>query len=407
MKVSKKLLLVTALILFAGSSFGQGIVFFKGTFDQTLALAKKEGKQIFVDVYTTWCAPCKKMSMLTFTDPAVGEFFNKNFISFKVDAENESDHGFFKKYSAGAFPSLFWLTADGDLLDKQEGYKDPAGLIQAAKTAVTKNLEASNRALEERWKSGERSYDLFIKYVFGTLNTFAPEKIRPLTQEFLATLSKEQLRTEETYKIVRAFMRSPADDLIFKTLLDNWDFYVALESDKDGAWINMYRCLVRSTSAYLLQKDIEGYKAAITRMEGLDFRHKELYIESVGLEKLIFDHKYSEALDMILALGDKYGNAHPYIYGQYIYTLIIGEYFLQKEVLDSDADKLISIARMNSKYRATQESMVYLAASYARKGDYKKAYEYLASLGFYPKPMLSNAVYPKLRLPVPKNEFPW
>lgn len=403
----KKLVLGITMFLISLQSEGQGIVFFKGTFEQTIALAKKEGKNIFVDVYTTWCAPCKKMSSQTFTDSTVGEFFNKNFVSIKVDAEKESSNGFFKKYNADAFPSLFWLNSDGELLDKQTGYMDPRGLIYSAETAPTKNLEAANQALEERWERGERTYELFSKYVFGTLSTFSPEKIRSLTIDFLGSLSEEQLKSQDTYRILRSFMRGPADDIIFYTLIKNWDYYIAYEKDKDAAWINMYRCLIRTTSSYLLKKDVVGYKKAIEKIENLDFKYKDLYIESLEVERLIFNQKYSEALDMILTIGKKYGDNHSYIYGQYFYTLILGDYFIQKEVLDTDVDKLISIARLYAQHKATQESMIYLAASYARKGDYKTAYEYLASLGFYPKPMLSNAVYNKLLLPVPKKEFPW
>jgi len=36
-----------------------GIQFFKGTFQQALAKAKKENKMIMMDCYTTWCGPCK------------------------------------------------------------------------------------------------------------------------------------------------------------------------------------------------------------------------------------------------------------------------------------------------------------------------------------------------------------
>src|SRR5688572_25831264 len=45
--------------------------------------AKRENKYIFVDCYTTWCAPCKKMDKDVFSNKDVGEFINEKFIAVK------------------------------------------------------------------------------------------------------------------------------------------------------------------------------------------------------------------------------------------------------------------------------------------------------------------------------------
>lgn len=38
-----------------------GIQFFNGTWEEALALAEKESKPIFLDVYAVWCGPCKAL----------------------------------------------------------------------------------------------------------------------------------------------------------------------------------------------------------------------------------------------------------------------------------------------------------------------------------------------------------
>ena len=45
-----------------------GIKFEKDNWENTLAKAKVENKIVFVDAYTTWCGPCKKMDAKTFPD---------------------------------------------------------------------------------------------------------------------------------------------------------------------------------------------------------------------------------------------------------------------------------------------------------------------------------------------------
>ena len=57
------------LTFFAFSSFaedGKGIKFTEGSWSQVLSDAKKQNKLIFIDIYTTWCGPCKMMSANTF-----------------------------------------------------------------------------------------------------------------------------------------------------------------------------------------------------------------------------------------------------------------------------------------------------------------------------------------------------
>jgi thiol:disulfide interchange protein len=53
--------------------------------------AKQENKPIFVDTYASWCEPCKWMDQNTFSQTTVGDFFNKNYISWKVDVEKGAE----------------------------------------------------------------------------------------------------------------------------------------------------------------------------------------------------------------------------------------------------------------------------------------------------------------------------
>ena len=46
-----------------------------------------EPKPILMDVYTSWCGPCKMMMAKTFTDKRVIDYVNKNFHAVKFNAE--------------------------------------------------------------------------------------------------------------------------------------------------------------------------------------------------------------------------------------------------------------------------------------------------------------------------------
>ncbi len=51
------------------------------------ALQAKQPRKYFVDVYTSWCGPCKMMMNNTFKDPAIVKYVNENFYAVKFNAE--------------------------------------------------------------------------------------------------------------------------------------------------------------------------------------------------------------------------------------------------------------------------------------------------------------------------------
>jgi len=57
------------------------------TFGEAVEMQKKAPKPIMVDIYTTWCGPCKMMSSNTFGNPIIAKYLNENFYPVKFDAE--------------------------------------------------------------------------------------------------------------------------------------------------------------------------------------------------------------------------------------------------------------------------------------------------------------------------------
>jgi thiol:disulfide interchange protein len=114
----------------------KGIDFFKGTFQEALALAEKEQKHVFVDVYATWCGPCKQLKRTTFKDKEVGEYFNKNFINIAIDGETEEGDKILSRYNIRSYPTLLILDAKGRVLTRQTGFMKPYILINFGRRVV-------------------------------------------------------------------------------------------------------------------------------------------------------------------------------------------------------------------------------------------------------------------------------
>jgi thiol:disulfide interchange protein len=111
---------------------GKGINFFEGNFKAAQAKAKSEKKIIFLDAYAAWCGPCKRMAANVFTDPAVGEYFNKNFVNLKIDMEKGEGVQLSQQYQVQYYPTLFFIDANGKIIKKLVGYQDAAGLLKEA-----------------------------------------------------------------------------------------------------------------------------------------------------------------------------------------------------------------------------------------------------------------------------------
>ena len=110
-----------------------GIQFFEGRWKDALAKAKKENKLVFFDAYTSWCPPCKLMQARTFPDKKVGEFFNKRFVSVKIDMEKGEGPALADVYPLDAYPTLFFLDANGRVVKKVIGLHSPDELLAVAR----------------------------------------------------------------------------------------------------------------------------------------------------------------------------------------------------------------------------------------------------------------------------------
>jgi len=57
------------------------------SFEDAISRSNADGKPVFIDVYATWCGPCKWMDKYTFHDSSVVAYVNSHFHAVKFDAE--------------------------------------------------------------------------------------------------------------------------------------------------------------------------------------------------------------------------------------------------------------------------------------------------------------------------------
>lgn len=143
-----------------------GVQFFEGSWAELLATAKEQDKLIFLDVYTDWCPPCKRMDKEVFPLQEVGEKYNAQFLNYKVDAEKGEGVEIARKFGVGAYPTYLYLDTAGYLLQRIVDYTDPASLNAYADKAVELSSESNTLGyLASQFGEGNRAPDFLQAYI--------------------------------------------------------------------------------------------------------------------------------------------------------------------------------------------------------------------------------------------------
>jgi thioredoxin-related protein len=188
-------------------SLAQGIKFENVTFYQLLSKAKAENKIIFIDAYAQWCGPCKLMSRDVFTNSSVGNFYNSNFISVKIDMEKGEGLDIAKDYAVNAYPTLLYIDGNGKLLHKGLGYLDNQQFIDLGKNALNPEKQHYNQI--EKFKSGNRDAELLYDLaVFGLENEDLETKV--YVNAYLKT--QKSWLTQEAIHLMYSTIESPLSD---------------------------------------------------------------------------------------------------------------------------------------------------------------------------------------------------
>ena len=122
------------------------------TMEQAQEAVQKEPRKILIDVYTSWCGPCKMMMKNTFTNPGIVKYINENFYAVKFNAEGSEPvtfkgHTFENKnydperrgrngtheFTQGvapvngkiAYPTIVYMDQDLNIISPVQGYMLP------------------------------------------------------------------------------------------------------------------------------------------------------------------------------------------------------------------------------------------------------------------------------------------
>lgn len=133
----KKLIFVLMLALGAVAAQGQVRFETKST-DAVREMAQKQGKLVFIDLYASWCPPCRMMDKQVFSREDVGEFMQQHFVAAKYDTDKTTGKELMKRYGRGAIPLYLVFDTEGELLGRIQGAAAADEFIDNLKTILAR-----------------------------------------------------------------------------------------------------------------------------------------------------------------------------------------------------------------------------------------------------------------------------
>lgn len=117
---------------------GSKLNYFKGTYEEAIALAKKEDKLLFMDAYTNWCGWCKELDKRTFSNKKLADYMNSHFVILKMDMESKAGVPLAKKFKVNAYPTLLFINDKEKVTHRIEGFLDAKAMLREVELAQGK-----------------------------------------------------------------------------------------------------------------------------------------------------------------------------------------------------------------------------------------------------------------------------
>ncbi|MCA8974761.1 MAG: thioredoxin domain-containing protein [Planctomycetes bacterium] len=124
----------------------------------TLQAAAADDRPVLMVITVPWCQHCRELMTTSFADPHVQAIVEADFLPVHIDAERRPDVN--QRYGTGGWPTIAWLTPDGELIT-HTNFLDADQLgaqLERVRTAWRERKQDIRQNLQQLWASAtERS----------------------------------------------------------------------------------------------------------------------------------------------------------------------------------------------------------------------------------------------------------
>jgi thioredoxin-related protein len=216
---------------------------------EILVKSKMEHKYIFVDCYATWCGPCKLMDATVYPQKEVGDVYNKDFISVRVQmdqrqADNEQAKSWYKTakmletdYSVSVYPTFLVFDPDGKPVHKVSGALNAKDFIQLA--ADAQNPDKQYYVILKNFQSGklDTADEKGLAWAFANSDK---ELARKIAADYLTRIPRSRLKLRYSGGLMQFFQDDPR---VFAVAMNYLNSLNIAEFQEEGN-LNIVRALI-------------------------------------------------------------------------------------------------------------------------------------------------------------------
>ena len=240
-KISAAFLLLATIMAYA-----QGLKFDESNFATLQKKAKAENKLIFVDAYAEWCGPCKLMAKNVFTQQAVGNYYNANFINAKIDMEKGEGRELAKKYKVMAYPTYLFINGNGEIIHRVTGYYEAPDFIKIGQDANDPSKQMAS--LRSRFDKGDKD-PAFLKTFIKVYAYSDIELARKAAERYFAGKKGQTLEPED-YQYLFGLTPDSSSPL-YQVIVDRKDeFLKVIPADTFNELLTKYKLATIMKTAY-------------------------------------------------------------------------------------------------------------------------------------------------------------
>lgn len=276
----KKYIFIILCLISINVTFAQrGTAFLQsGNLRTVFDLAKVQNKPVFLEVYAPTCHVCSAF-VPTFNLPQVGNYFNQNFISYKLDITTPEGTAFLNKQGLYILstPTLLFFDKDVKLLHINilgENNNSGSTLIEAG----TKSLNPSQRtsAYKASFRGGNRETNFLIEY--GLISRVMRDTIDNISamNAYAKKIPKSQYGNNTSFLLLQKVVIDDENE-IFKAMMNNLNVFYAKNDKK----------LVNQTAENIIMYSL--YSSRGMKYSTAKINIVRAYLTKLGIDKKSID----------------------------------------------------------------------------------------------------------------------